>query len=436
MSAARAPDDRRNLVLLTIDAWRPDFVDEHAGVALAPSLRDVAARTVRFDRAYANGPWTTPALVSVFSGESPARHGVHFEWSAPRPGGQALARALRDAGYCVPNLCYLNRLDNYANLGFDKADAPDYPHTPADDLLTPALHAARTGAAVAGAPLREPFFLWFHYKFVHLPYWPAETFRRALGVDDAALHPRLRESVCTGFVVPRQQFRFVPEEDRAPVRRLYAAGVLQMDAWLAGVLDALHAGDGALAARTTLVVTADHGEELLDHGHVGHASTAHHAQLHEEVLRIPLLVVDARVRGGPRRVGLRVQGMDLFPTLLSLAGVAPPPAAGLDLAPLVVDPAATPPAGSDARPFYFHAARMGCPTPRTHAGQYVEGVSDGRSKVIVERYDETRTLLYDLTRDPEERDPETDGDCAAVEAAVAALDTTRTALAAGRKPAA
>jgi hypothetical protein len=145
MSAARARDDRRNLVLLTIDAWRPDFVDEHAGVPLTPSLRDVAARTVRFDRAYANGPWTTPALVSVFSGESPARHGVHFEWSAPRPGGPALARTLRDAGYCVPNLCYLNRLDNYTHLGFDQADAPDYPHSPADDLLITSSCISPTG---------------------------------------------------------------------------------------------------------------------------------------------------------------------------------------------------------------------------------------------------------------------------------------------------
>ena len=53
--------DRQNLILLTIDAWRTDFVDEYAGVALTPALQPLSARTVRFERAYATGPWTSPA---------------------------------------------------------------------------------------------------------------------------------------------------------------------------------------------------------------------------------------------------------------------------------------------------------------------------------------------------------------------------------------
>src|SRR6476646_1161346 len=132
---------RRNLVLLTVDAWRPDFVDEHAGVALTPTLATLAKRTVRFDNAYAGGPWTSPGLVSIFTGQSAARHGVHHEWSSPRPPPDrpALAARLRQAGFTVPNLCYLNRLENYANLGYDSASAPDYPHGPAEDLVTPAL---------------------------------------------------------------------------------------------------------------------------------------------------------------------------------------------------------------------------------------------------------------------------------------------------------
>src|SRR5690349_13523049 len=148
------PPDRRSLILITIDAWRADFVDAHEGIALTPSLHPFADHTVRFAAAYANGPWTTPALVSLFTGDSVARHGVHFQWSSPHPSRPGLAQAFRDAGYHVPNLCYLNGLDNYANLGYSAADAPDYPHSPADDLLTPALRAHRNA--------REPFFLWFH----------------------------------------------------------------------------------------------------------------------------------------------------------------------------------------------------------------------------------------------------------------------------------
>jgi arylsulfatase A-like enzyme len=366
-----------NIVLLTIDAWRHDFVD-----GLVPCLDAVADRTVRFDRMYANGPWTTPPLVSAFTGESVARHRVWFEWSVPRPNSPGLVKTLRAAGFRAPNLCYLNRLGMYANLGYDAADAPDPPHEAEDDTLV---------RAIRETP--PPFFLWFHYKFVHLPYWQPERYRRAAGVDDDAIPPRLRDSVCTGFVVPRGEHTLLPE-DRDTVRRLYASGVLRMNDWLAGVLDAIRSRPD-----TSLVLTSDHGEELLDHGHVGHASTAHHAHLYEEVLRIPLVVVDARAR--PRRIGRRAQSLDLFPTILGLAGVEAPPSYGWDLSPVVLG--GPPPA--DDRLFYFHAARMGCPTPRALEGHFVEAVSDGRTKIVRERYDAERVALYDLTNDPEERRP-------------------------------
>ena len=86
---------------------------------------------------------------------------------------------------------------------------------------------------------------------------------------------------------------------------------------------------------TTIVITADHGDELLEHGHVGHASTAHYATLYEELLRIPLLIIDPRIRE-PRRSQGRVWLADLLPTLLGMAGVSGSgvPAAAQDLSPL------------------------------------------------------------------------------------------------------
>lgn len=394
----------RDLVLLTIDAWRADFVDEYDGVPLTPSLQAVAGHTARFTRAYTTGPWTSPGLISIFTGQGAGRHGVDYEWSAPRPGGPALVEVLRRAGYEAPNLCYLNRVGNYQSLGYDPAQAPDYPHGPDDDLVLPALRAR--AEALRGGGALAPVFLWYHYKYVHLPYWAGAPFRARLGISEEEVPARLRDSVCTGFVVPRQQFQLDPA-DRELVRRLYAAGVLQMDAWLGRVLRAIF-DDPLLAERTTVVVTADHGDELLDHGHVGHASTAHHATLFEEVLRVPLLVIDRRIRG-PRALAARAQVQDLFPTMLSLAGVAPPPLSeeAFDLAPLVLSGSGPgqddrAPAPAQDRPFHFRSARMGYLTPRSMEGQIIEAVSDGRWKLVRERYDELREALYDLEEDPGE----------------------------------
>lgn len=410
---------RRNLVLLTIDAWRPDFVDAHAGVQLTPTLRGLQPQTVRFERAYATAPWTSPPIISMMTGESALHHGVHYEWTAPRPGTVALPARLRAAGYRVPNLCYLNRVGNYHHLGYDPAAAPDYPKSPDDDLLPQTLRA------LAEQP-EEPFFVWYHYKFVHLPYWPHERYRQLFGIREAAVPTRVRDSVGKLFVVPRSQYPLLAE-DQAIVRDLYAASVRQMDDFLARVFTALE--ESGQRERTTVVLTADHGEELLEHGHVGHASTSHYATLHEEVLRVPLMFIDPRIRG-PRTIAAPVQGLDLFPTLLHLAGETPQLVAGspaVDLAGLVFDPAAaTPPALGADRLLTFHCARMGYQTPRSHKDHVITGFTDGRYKYIYEQYETPRRLLYELTTDPSEQHPRTHGP--EVEAAHARLQALLPAL--------
>lgn len=393
---------RRNILLLTIDAWRPDFVDAYEGIPLTPTLRALQSQTVRFSRAYATAPWTSPAIISILTGQSALHHGVHYEWSAPRPGGPALPARLLAAGYRVPNLCYLNRVGNYHHLGYDPAAAPDYPSSPEDDLLPQTLRR------LAGEP-ETPFFIWYHYKFVHLPYWPHPRYRKLLGVEDAAVPARVRDSVGGLFVVPRFQYPLLPE-DRPIVRALYAGAVRQMDDFLARVFATLDA-TGQLA-QTTVVLTADHGEELLDHGHVGHASTSHYATLFEEVLRVPLLFIDARIQE-PRTISAPVQGSDLFPTLLRLAGEDPRltvDSPAVDLAGVLLDPdAALPAALTPDRLLAFHCARMGYQTPQSHKGHVVTGFTDGRRKYIFEQYESPRRLLYDLASDPTEQSALTHG---------------------------
>ena len=379
-----------NVVLITIDAWRADFIRRFGQVPLVTAVED-HPHAVFFERAYANGPWTTPGLVSIHTGETPHRHGVHYAWSAPRPGSPAVAKILSEAGFSCPNLVYLNAIDNYANLGYRRESSPDYPRSPLDDPLTPALGVTR-----------EPYFLWFHYKWIHLPWWASAAHREAVGLDPEGVCERVMNSVATQFVVPKGEFK-LEEQDRHVVSALYAACVREMNDWLEGVLQAIASGPGG--DRTCVVLTSDHGDELLEHGHVGHASTAHNASLFEEVLRIPLIVIDPRV-SGPKRVTTRVQGIDLFSTLLALAGVEPPlETQSLDLTPAIFGP-------SDAlealagRCFSFHSSRAGYLTPREHEGHVLSGLSDGDFKCVERRYGApVERSFYDLRADPLERSP-------------------------------
>jgi arylsulfatase A-like enzyme len=386
-------NEQRNLILLTIDAWRADFVDAFEGIALLRSLNEVARWSVRFRNFYANAPWTTPALISVLTGESPAKHGVFYQWSVPRENSSGIAKRLGAMGYSLPSICYLNSINGYQNLGFDPCPIPDVAKSPSEtDTLLMTLRQYRQRP--------EPFFLWYHYKFLHFPYWPGEAYRRRLGIDDSHIPQRVRETICSEWNVPRSQV-FFPIADRDIVRRLYAAELLEFNDFLTPILDELLKDN--LIERTTLVLTADHADEHFEHGHVGHASTAEHATLYDEVLRTPLIIIDSRI-AGPRFIDTRIQGMDLHSTMLSLVGapsIAGPGAFDFSLA--ILNTSGTLP--DPARQFYFHSARMGFRTPREREGQIIEGVSNGKIKFIAEHYDTLRYMLFNLSNDPFEHTP-------------------------------
>ena len=80
-----------------------------------------------------------------------------------------------------------------------------------------------------------------------------------------------------------------------------------------------------------LVITSDHGEELVDHGAWGHGD-----ELYEEQLWVPLLIRPAGTASDARRVERVVSLIDVMPTLLAMSGIeAPAGIAGQDLTPLM-----------------------------------------------------------------------------------------------------
>jgi hypothetical protein len=175
-------------------------------------------------------------------------------------------------------------------------------------------------------------------------------------------------------------------------RERYLDEVRTVDRELGRLVSALN--DAGLGKRALYVVSADHGEAFMEHG-VGN----HSRVIYEEVARIPLLVYGPGVV--PREIAEPVSLVDIAPTLLDLFGVAAPgPFMGQSLAPLV--------AGKDVsleRPIAIQA---------THglAGLYV-----GRHKVIFDF--NTRTVeVYDLEKDPGEKQNLADSDESEVRAAI------------------
>jgi arylsulfatase A-like enzyme len=181
-----------------------------------------------------------------------------------------------------------------------------------NDAADPALLARNATRTMRSLAKRGPFFMVVFFSTAHFPYaapWP--YYRR---FTDAAYRGRFKyfRPVGLGREAP------LDARDEGQVRALYDGAVSAIDDAAQSILDAL-ASDG-LAGKTVVVVTADHGETLFDHGHgQGHGDHL----FGDEGTHVPLVIVDPR-RGTPHRDATIVRDVDLAPTLYALAGVTPP----------------------------------------------------------------------------------------------------------------
>lgn len=301
-----------NVLLLSVDTLRADRLGARGpgGAPVMPFLEELAARGLRFTRAYATSSWTAPSLVSLLSGTYPARHGVErtlllagkvVAQPVVPPDLPWLPELLARAGYrafgITANLHaaaewgFARGFEDYRCLGFAPGEALD--------------------EALAGLrgelPADAPWFVWLHWLDPHAPYAARAPWFVPPG---GSRRPRLEG------VRPARRYteRVKSPADLAYVTRLYDSEVSWTD-------DALRRAVKALGADhdTLVVVTADHGEEFLEHASFGHGHT-----LFEETLRVPLVVVLPDGSGAGRRVDEPVSLVDVVPTVLAVAGVDPP----------------------------------------------------------------------------------------------------------------
>jgi choline-sulfatase len=290
--AIAAPPD---VVLVTLDTVRADRMGFLGSLrkGLTPALDALAREAVVFERAYAQAPMTTVSHASILTGTHPPFHKVQdFGLTLP-PSAPYLPALLGAAGYRTAAFVGSMVLDPKGPIapGFDRGfDVYDAGFRTRKDGADPYATKERRGAEVVARALAwldrrpaGPVFLWVHLYDAHDPYDPPTPFKERFakrpydgeiaGVDAAVgrLVAGLRE------------------------RRLY---------------------DGAL-----VVVAADHGESLGEHG-----ETTHGVFLYEATIHVPLLLRLPGAREGGRRVNARVSLVDIAPTVLAAAAVAVPAA--------------------------------------------------------------------------------------------------------------
>jgi arylsulfatase A-like enzyme len=180
------------------------------------------------------------------------------------------------------------------------------------------------------------------------------------------------------------------------LRALYAAELPHLDAAFGRLLDALAAA--GVLENAVVVVTSDHGE-----GFDPARQRIHHGgRLHADVLRIPLLIRAPGV--APRSVGTPVSLVDLFPTLLELAGGAPPSGLdGISLVPALRGGALPPdrPLFAEEHAFQWWSG-VRIQTREVQAAPLARAVVRGDHWYIEHRDD---GVVYDMAADPSQERP-------------------------------
>ncbi len=360
LAACSAGDTPRplNVVVIVLDTLRADALGCYGYARpTSPNIDRWASAAVLFENAQSAAPWTAPSLISLMTSLYPNVHGVvtYDEPGAMNERVVTLAESLAaqryrtaaftEGGYAVADFGLGQGFETYENAEIAAREPIS------DDLKSQGrLHSnVRHALNWVDAHKSEPFFLFFHSYETHTPFaapdehvrvfrpnWDAReeheklaTVRRrwideheidaaglqllaahrehcapANDLDPRGLEEKMRE-LNVGALDPGRL---------ALWRDLYDAEVRYTDAEIQPLLERLSADD--LRENTVVVLVSDHGEAFGEHGRFGHGGV-----LHEELLRVALIVRAPNV--APRRVPDVVRTVDVMPTLLELAHATP-----------------------------------------------------------------------------------------------------------------
>jgi arylsulfatase A-like enzyme len=315
---------RSNIVLITIDTLRADHLSAYGYQRpTSPNIDQLAASGVRFDRAVAQWPKTTPSFASMFTGTYPKDNGNVRKIGIPLSCRvETLAEVLQRQGYSTQAVVANAAVGSELNFdqGFDSF-VETWKLSSGGQAVDPNRAEAVTRIALAKLSRidrKRPFFLWVHYLDPHWPYSPPGDWGKRF-VGDRRYDPSVRIPVARGKKV--QEMMGIGEgqveghhDELAFYVARYDGEIAYTDAEIGKLLAGLR--QFGLLNKTVLALTADHGESLgehhyyFDHGRFGF----------QTCLRVPLIVSYPGVLR-PHVDSRPVELIDLAPTLIEATGV-------------------------------------------------------------------------------------------------------------------
>lgn len=327
---AQTPEaPRPDVLLIVVDTLRADRLEPYGCERpTSPTLQAMAERGVVFEDVTAQGSWTKPSMVSLLQG----RYLTSYR-DIPLEDSPTLAEQFQAAGYRTLALVGNGLLNEEGSFdrGFDRfynsPQSQEKDSKQGESLLRRGSLMLRTAYTFEGDGPRAPVFAWFHFMEPHAPYRRYPEFEAELPTDTSILGGRRqRYRELSGRDVPVSAWMKI-----AGALAAYDQEVRKADSLIEKLLQEIdRLGD---LDNTIVAVVSDHGEGLWQHpapiedlaggnkrlapGRMLHGG--HGKMLSVNLIATPMILLGPGIPQGSR-VTEPVANLDLFPTLLDLAG--------------------------------------------------------------------------------------------------------------------
>jgi uncharacterized sulfatase len=412
-----------NVLFIAVDDMNNDLGCYGNALVKSPNIDALAARGVKFDRAYCQFPLCSPSRTSLMTGLRPdttRTFNLQYHFRQGLPDVATLSQFFKNNGYYAARVGKIYHYGNPGEIGTDGLDdAPSWTEkfNPAGrdkTILEPeiirlskgglgssiSILADKTGkdeehtdGMVASQTIRlleankdKPFFIAAGFYKPHCPYVAPQKYFDLYPLEKITL-PEIAEGFrqtvpapALASTNPWPYLGVMPDEARQG-KQAYYATISFVDAQIGRVINALDRL--GLRDNTVVVFWSDHGYLLGEHGMWMKQSCF------EESARVPLIIAPPKSKSAGQSCPRTVELLDIYPTLVDLAGLIPPThLQGARLRPLLDNPQA-----AWNRPAFTQVQRGALPghSVRTERWRYTEW--DGGEK---------GTELYDHKNDPQE----------------------------------
>ena len=311
---------KQNLILIVVDAMRADHLGSYGySRQTTPNIDLLSKQAIVALNAHSQSNWTCTAMASLFSGTYPAVHKIYNSFES----GQNRYSLLPDQLTIIPEALKQKNLYTTAVTSCGWVS----PHSNYDQGFDDFLLVERNDDLIIDAALpiisakkKKNFFMYIHLldlhdyyffkdeqnKFVKSSYDLSPTLKSLLSKEPSEVYQTLGQI---------RDPKDLSADDLNYLIDVYDSYLFYTDALIGKIIQTLK--DNNISEKTTLIITADHGENFFEHNRLLHGGEG----LYNEVTHIPLIIHNPTLFPEKRVVSEPVEIIDIFPTILDLFNI-------------------------------------------------------------------------------------------------------------------